>query len=146
MAFVFDSLLKGLGKRAAGKEAKRAGEEQATGQFKSDQAGFANKEAGRQGALSNAEALLSGLYGGKYAFNPNALAQMKAPRQDTSFKHAVVDPSKGAMWGAAGDMVGDVGNLGMAALSGGMLKGQSAAEPTSLRMPKKLFEDQSGGY
>ncbi len=144
MAFLVDDFFKGLGKRAAGKEQKRVGEQESAGQFASDKAAFANKEAGRQGALSNASALLAGLYGGKYNFSPDALAIMKAPRQDTSYKHAVIDPSKGAMWNAAGDMVNSAGNLGMQALSGGAIKNM-AGQATSLRPHTPGYREEDEG-
>ena len=128
------------GKIAAGKEQKRAGDEEAAGQLKADQAAFANKENARIGAASQAKALLSGLFGGKYALTPEAAAALAARRQDTSFKHAVVDPSKGAGWGAL-----KTGLVGAGKLAGDYFSGQSllkglgvnpqagGAAPTSLR-------------
>jgi hypothetical protein len=137
MAFIIDDIVKGIAAKKAGKEQKRAGEEQSKAQFESDTKGFENAEDQRQ---ASARALLSGLgslFGGKYA----GLAQGSEPyltnrRRNTAFKQAVVDPSKGAMWGAAGNALTSAGDIGTKILGGieaRKILGGDASQPTTLR-------------
>ena len=140
--FLIDDFLKGQGQKSAAKEQYKKGEEEAAGQFKSDTAAFGNAEKTRQ---SRAQALINGLgslFVGKYAglVGNGVRENLVAPRESTAFKHAVVDPSKGAMWNTFGNMANSAGNLALSALSGsnllkGLGIGQSAggAAPTSLR-------------
>lgn len=137
MGFIIDDIIKGIGAKKAAKEQNRAQNAEAQGQFESDTKANDNAEQSRQGRAQALISGLGGLYGGKYAGLLGDTSHLTGQRQNIAFKHAVADPSKGVMWNAAGNAVNSLGNLALAAATGGMSKvAQSAAGAvTSLRNP-----------
>lgn len=128
--FILDDIVKGIAKKKAAKEATRAAEQQSQANFESGKAQFANQEGSRQG---RAGFLASQLKGAR-ALPPEVIAQILAAKQDPTRKGAVMDTSKGAMWGAFGDALGSAGNLAGMYMKGlGMPQAQGGAQATSLR-------------
>jgi hypothetical protein len=123
-------ILKGIGQKKAAKEAAKKMEQNAEGQFKADQANFANQEGSRQARAG----FIGGQLKGARALPPEVIAQITAAKKDPSFKKAIVDPSKGMGWGLAGDVAGGVGDIASSYVKGlGMQSGGAdASQPTSL--------------
>jgi len=123
-----------LGAKALGKVFGHKGEQsKGKEQLRAAKAQHGVDETTRQARNNAAQAMLSKLFGGRYAMDPAAFSSLNATRAFTG-----ADPTKGSTWGLIGQGLSGLGDLaGTAAMNksgdmGGMGAPMSMADQTGI--------------
>lgn len=134
MAFIIDSVLKGIGQKKAAKEAYKKEEQNLQSQFESERDMQDNAEDDRLMRMRQ----IAGQLKGARALSPEVIAAALARRRNTARKGVAVDRSKGMGWNMAGNIAGDIGNMAMTYMSGGLAPAAKAAAKKVAFKPANL--------